>query len=315
MMIIIIQEARGKVILLEKDVSSLRVQLRLQNDEIYALEASVKTYTETMSRLEVDSQAMEIEVEKCQKRLLEEQIKHAIEQQQSQRISDIQTAEFQTRVNELEQLNTDLSHQINDLQSLVKKQKQEYIVNFEEAIRENWNSLVKYRNDNTKLIVQVSTSEDFIRSQEKSFKGEILRLSKEYDKCCQELNSWKHENALVTSLLASTQASEVSLKNALHDAEGKATLYEGCRRNLESKIHENLQELTIMKDEKRMLEEMICHLNLQCSSLQEQLKVLKETYEEEASQVKTSLDADRARLQEDFRDKVSLDAHIMDEQS
>jgi chromosome segregation ATPase len=299
------QGAHGKIIVLEKDISSLRMQLKSQRHQFDTLETVIKDNRDCISRFETVNQAMETELEKCQKKLVDSKMNYAVEQKQMQRIADSQIAVLQTRVNELEQSNTELTHQMTDLQCLIKKQKHDHILVLEQTIREGQSTLLKYRNDNTKLVVQVSNSEDLISSQEKSLNAEILRLQNECETYHQDSINWRNEANLMTSLVSRARASEESLKSSLMEAESKIVLIEGIKRDLEGKLNDEQQELSIMKDKNRILEERQCLLAHKCSSLQEQLQALQNAYDEDRIQMKTSFDDDRVRLQEDYRNKVS----------
>lgn len=283
------------------------MQLKLKSNEIDSLGTVIHDNNDNISRLETENRAIETDLEKCQNKLANNKMTSEVVQKEMQRVSDSQTTVLQMRINELEQSNIDLIHQVTELQCLIKKEKHDHILLLGQATRESQTSLIKYRNDNTKLVVQVSNNEDIIRNKEQIYRAEILRLEDEIQRCHQDAIRWKNEAELLVSLLSSARASEESLKTSLIEAENKLMLIEGIKRELEIKVHEDQHELTVMNDKNKLLDERLGEITHQFSSLREQMKGLKESYEGERFQMKSSMDDDRVRMQEDFQKRVSHD--------
>ena len=261
----------------------------------------VKENNDTIASIEAENQLLDAELEKCKNKLVDSKTHHDLANQKLQRTFEALNTTLQIRINELESRNGDLAHQMIELQQLLKKQKHEHILSLEQASREGHNASIKYRNDNTALTVQVSNYVDKIICQEKSFNSEISRLQNDCDRYHHESIYWKNETDFSASLLASSKASDERYKGSLIEAGNKLIMTEGINRDLETKLSEYRQEMSVIIDRNRMLEEK----SYECSSLKEQIEVLNDAYEEEKLQFKTSLEDNRSRLEEDFWDKVS----------
>jgi chromosome segregation ATPase len=287
-----------KIVVLEKEISSLDSTVKSQNHQIDRYKTDIQVNTDKISSLMNENNSMESELEKLKTKFADCKSNQELAHEKYQRMSEVENTALQIRVNELERTNDDLTHQIVELHDILGKQKHDHLLLVEQTARDNHNLLMKYRNDNTTLTVQLSNYMDKLTVQEKGMSSDILMLKRDRDKFCHDAIQLKNQLDLTSATVSNAIQSEERLKMSRTETESKLLLVEKEKRDLVIKSNENEHEVSMLIEKCRILEKNLDKVSCESLMLREQLQVVNDAYEQENSQTRANLENFRVQQEE-----------------